>query len=52
MDGTDRRCNLGELQALPREEVFGIFIKLFESMDAISTNSEDKGHGTLLEYRD
>ncbi len=32
---------MGEVQALPREEVFGIFIKLFESTNALPTNSED-----------
>jgi hypothetical protein len=52
MDGTGRRCNVGGVQALPRGDVFGIFIKLLESTNAISTNSEDKAVGTPLEYRD
>jgi hypothetical protein len=42
MDGMERRCNVGEVQALSREIVFGIFIKLFASINALPTNSEDK----------
>lgn len=40
----------GRVQALLREVVFGIFIKLFESVNAFSTNSDDKVAGALLEY--
>jgi hypothetical protein len=52
MDGVERRRNVGEVQALPREEVFGILIKLFELINAFSTHSEDKLAGTLLDYGD
>jgi hypothetical protein len=52
MDVLERRCNVGVVQALPREVVFGIFNKLFESINAFSVNSEDKVAGTLLEYGD
>lgn len=47
MDGVERRCNVGRAHALPREAVFGIFNKLFELINALSTNSEDKLDGTL-----
>ena len=52
MDGMERRCNVGGVQALPCEGVFGIFIKLFESINVCSTHSEDKMVGTLLDYGD
>jgi hypothetical protein len=51
MDGVERRCNVGGVHALPREVVFGIF-KLFESINALPTNSEDWLDGTLLDHRD
>lgn len=47
MDGMERRCDVGGVQALPCEGVFGIFIKLFESINVYSTHSEDKMVGTL-----
>jgi len=43
---------VGEVQAPPREVVFGIFVKLFESINAFSTHSEDKMAGALLDYGD
>jgi hypothetical protein len=43
---------VGEVQALFREVVFGIFIKLLGSINALSANSEDKVVETLLEYGD
>ena len=52
MDGMERGCNVGGVQALPCEGVFGIFIKLFESINVCSTHSEDKMVGTLLDYGD
>jgi len=52
MDVLERRCNVGGVQALPRKVVFGIFNKLVESINAFSTNSEDKVAGTFLEYGD
>jgi hypothetical protein len=52
MDVLERRCNVGGVQALPREVVFGIFNKLFKSINAFSTNSEDEVAGTFLEYGD
>ena len=44
MNGVERRCNVGGVHALPREVVFGIF-KLFQSINALSTNSEDSWMG-------
>jgi hypothetical protein len=48
MDVLERRCNVGGVQALPRKVVFGIFDKLVESINAFSTNSEDKVAGTFF----
>ncbi len=52
MDGVGRRYNVGEAQALPREVVFRIFNKLFESINTFSTNYEDKLAGARLDYGD
>lgn len=44
-----RRRNVGKVQALPREVVFGIFIKLFDSIMRSLHTRQTKWLGLFLE---
>jgi hypothetical protein len=50
MDDMERICNVGDVQALPREGALGIFVKLFGTINAYSAHSEDNVVGTLSDY--
>jgi hypothetical protein len=43
----ERRCDVGVAQALSRKAVFGIFIKLFDSINMVAIYTYDK----IIEYR-